>query len=689
MNYLELQQRANILVQKVNEYESSLTGQTIDENTILEQHQYADIYSLRPVLKMLFGKTLNERLSRTLLNDIDLRLFASSSPMWTSTFGLLSSYSPGFQNVTGTPTSAYVIQSTLPEFKPAGSTEGACIELNVGNTLNSTYNTYIICFTTGSDVQTSQAFLYDSYYTRSIQVYQGAIYFLTANPISVEPNTKYYLKFSYNSNVYASTEVSISTDGITYSTPQPATGLHSSGRLPKVLGKFKYNIAPQQAFLGTFHLDECYGYVISSYVPMFQNGVIGFQTLKVNSSLGSSSSLTGSIYCEDSGSIFCTGLDGGTSFKFTYTFPDLSYSPNEYILFKFNLVLGKYYNSSQSRSLIPTFETSRGYYNFQTSRPNSGSINFDFSIGRDLSFNCQDYDTFSVSMKATIGNNNSIAILTTIKNLRTGSEKTSTYTFNSATMTSLYFSPYPNNMVSSSYTDITCGFESPGFSVDYQSNNRHQFINDINLYNNYNMIAHDVQTNTFNNRDVRIKSGINYSYSSNIQDALVTESQVANMFRWNTTNSETILNNTMSVNRQVPGIVTYYLGTDYDSTYTATIPYSQRIDNINSVNYSTPPYYGAYYMTDETQSLIGLSMGAEACRIFMPGLNYTRGYLESPQQIWQPDRLVGESNVGLGYNWQGGAVYHELVFKRRRQGASDNKVDLIPSLSSDDDNDPQ
>ena len=94
MNYLELQQRANILVNKVNEYESNLTGQTIDETEILEQHLYADIYSLRPVMKMLFGKDLTEKLNRTLQNDVDLKVYALNSPLNRTSFSLLSSYNP-------------------------------------------------------------------------------------------------------------------------------------------------------------------------------------------------------------------------------------------------------------------------------------------------------------------------------------------------------------------------------------------------------------------------------------------------------------------------------------------------------------------------------------------------------------------------------------------------------------------
>ena len=216
-------------------------------------------------------------------------------------------------------------------------------------------------------------------------------------------------------------------------------------------------------------------------------------------------------------------------------------------------------------------------------------------------------------------------------------------------------------------------------------------MNNIDVYNNYNMCQLDVTQNSVTNKDTRIPLGINYSYSANIADALVTECQVANIFNWNTTTSTQIANNTISVNRQVPGIVCYYLGNGYNSTFTATIPYSPRLDNINSINYGTPPYYGAFYRNgnDIETSQVGLQMGAEACRIFMPGLNYTRGKLESPQQIWQPEKLVGDNNIDKGFNWQGRAIYHELVFKNRRAGSSDAGVDFKPTLDNVADNDPQ
>ncbi len=222
------------------------------------------------------------------------------------------------------------------------------------------------------------------------------------------------------------------------------------------------------------------------------------------------------------------------------------------------------------------------------------------------------------------------------------------------------------------------------------TSNQHEFIQNIDTYNSSNMLMLDTQQYTLTDRDTAISLGIRYSYGANIGDALVTESQVSNLFNWNTTNDAVVRNNTQTTNRQVPGIVLYYLGNDYNGVYTATIPYSRVLSNINTVNDSNPPLYGAYYdSSDVTKSQVGLDMGAECCRIFIPGCNYLGGKLISPQQIWQPDRKVGDDNIGYGYNWQGKAVYHELVFKNRRSGCSNSGVDFIPGLDSVPDSDVQ
>lgn len=218
----------------------------------------------------------------------------------------------------------------------------------------------------------------------------------------------------------------------------------------------------------------------------------------------------------------------------------------------------------------------------------------------------------------------------------------------------------------------------------------HPFVQNIDMWNNYNMTQLDIQQLKEMTRQEAIEKGIGLSYSSNIKDALVTESQVANLFNWNTTSDVVTKNNTYTFNRQVPGLVLYYLGNGYDGVYTATIPYNPVSSNINYVNFNTPPLYGAYYdKSDITKSQVGLEMGAECCRIFLPGCNFFGGRLLSPQQIWQPDRRVGEANINLGYNYQGKALYHELVFKQRRTGCEDADVDFTEALSTVPDNDPQ
>lgn len=104
----------------------------------------------------------------------------------------------------------------------------------------------------------------------------------------------------------------------------------------------------------------------------------------------------------------------------------------------------------------------------------------------------------------------------------------------------------------------------------YQSD-QHEFMNSLDVYNNNNLIMLDQKQSTLMSREDRIRQGINYAYSSNIKDALVTESQLANVFAWNTTDKRGIANNIQTTHRQVPGIVLYYLGNGYDNSYTATI----------------------------------------------------------------------------------------------------------------------
>lgn len=490
MNLLELQQRANVLVQKVNEYEASLTGTEIDETDTLNQHKYADLYCLRPVMKLLFGADANEKLSRTLDNDVNLRAFASSAPAWNSTFNLLS-YRPD--------------TITLEAINNTYTISGFTIDKLQGNTSTELHITDIKFPITGNLT------VADNRYSNYFLFLNGTS---TTNGMAFYSLNALYLRMFDDARAVQLTDI--------------------------------YN---RTGFIGTMQF-----------------------SLKF-------------------------WLENPTDNRLTVQAYNISYTYQ-----------GQSYHIAQSG----TGKVSTGYI---TSIINPSGI-------------------------ASIG---------------------SVYITNPS-----------------------------GFDVDYQSD-RHEFMNNIDMYNQYNMCQLDVTQNSITSKTDRVRLGINNSYSSNIADALVTESQVANIFNWNTTSTETIINNTMSVNRQVPGIVCYYLGNNYNSTYTATIPYAPQTDNINSINYGNPPYYGAFYRsgTDISESQVGLSMGAEACRIFMPGLNYTRGKLESPQQIWQPDRKIGDDNINLGFNWQGRAIYHELVFKNRRAGCSDADVDFIPGYTDVPDNDPQ
>jgi hypothetical protein len=484
MNLLELQQRANVLVEKANAYEDSLQGVTWNEQEIINQHKYTDIYSLRPIMKLLFGSTITEKTNRTLDNDVALRVFASTAPMWNSSFNLLS-FKKDSQVLNHNPVTGNTYTYTLPTLNP-----GDIVECNIITTL-----------TTGIGTDTSLEF--DLVGPRLTYKISNKTFYESDMNWTRQGTSQYVLQAGYKLKIYSYMKV-ISSDKMHRS--GSISVYHSDGR-----------------FLQEYTVDQDFPYPIPT-------------SIQINKSVSPCS-----------------------------TNPD----------------------------------------------------------------------------------------------------------------------------------DVTVIYKQSSQSVDYKSD-QHEFMNDIHNYNNSNLITLDVKQNTLTDRESRIKQGINYSYSANIQDALVTESQVANVFKWNTTTSQDIKNNTITVSRQVPGIVCYYLGNDYNGEYTATIPYNPGTMKLNQINYSTPPSYGAFYTTDPTtsqvpvrQGVLAEDIGHEACRIFIPGMHFTRGKLESPQQIWQPDMKFGDSNIGLGYNWQGQALYHELVFKNRRSGSKKANVDFVPTLDTVADNDPQ
>lgn len=518
MNLLELQQRANVLVEKANAYEDSLQGVTWDEQDIINQHKYTDIFSLRPIMKLLFGSSITEKTNRTLDNDVALRVFASTAPMWNSSFNLLS-----YNN-------------------------------NTKYEKNSDYN--II----GNPI-----------ILNGIQTSHSNTDYIKSEPLILKANliSDYTIPFIHVKLINTLT-------------------LNSSDRLTRQVG-CRYSLN------GTYIYDTTISFIGDEKVIYAHN-----EATNIYISLGTSIQ-AGDIWEYD---IQFTGTDN----KFT------------------PIITNFYLNGTQISGTAAS----------QTKSDCSSGINLY-------------YDTAQA-----------------------------------------------NGFCDISIKDMYTSIKGVVQSVDYKSD-QHEFMNDIHNYNNSNLITLDVKQNTLTDRDTRIKQGINYSYSANIMDALVTESQVANVFKWNTTTPETISNNTITTSRQVPGIVCYYLGNDYNGEYTATIPYNPGTAKLNQINYSTPPSYGAFYTTDPTTSQVPVRQGVleedkvghEACRIFIPGMHFTHGKLESPQQIWQPDMKFGDSNTGLGYNWQGQALYHELVFKNRRSGSKKANVDFIPTLDSVADNDPQ
>lgn len=512
MNYLELQQRANQIVSKVNNYEAGLAKYEITEADILAEHKYADLYTLRAVMNLLFGSTVDQKCDRSLNIPTDLRLFASTVPMWNTTFNLIpktistSDYN-SILTVVGDPTNNDGIVSGL-----TGNTNYIYIDVN--NYPSNNFKEVGLVFTTSNDTEQQNIWLDD--------------------------HTRLYLVMNTNGFFQAwdslNSRFETITDWATNTT-------------------YYFKIVKNEISSTQYRID---------YYQSTNQGV--------------SWTLLTSITQNKNDNMGNVGVFGNAS----------------------------------SNQFSGQADLSKSYYKLDN-------------------------------------------------------DDTKYYLYKH---------------------EIT--------GVDYEvKSDKHEFISDIDALNNYNLIHLDALENTVTSRDQRIKQGINYSYSSNIADALVTESQVANMFKWNTTDPNTIPNNTMTLNRQVPGIVVYTIGPDYDKFYTSTIGYNPTTSKFNAVNYGNPSTYGSYYRNDDVKysqySHETSTFASEfaSCKVFMTGMNYTRGKLESPQQIWQPAEKYGDDNIGYGYNRQGQATYHELVFKNRRKGSGANSVDFTPARSDIPDNDPQ
>ena len=534
MDLLELQQRANILVEKVNEFEANLAGTEIDESTVIDEHVYADLHCLRAVIKLLFGATLEDKLNRTTLNDTDIKIYSSQAPAWNTKFDFYSYY---------------------PEGKP-----------------------YKVYKTWGNPNIINQTLIADG---------ENFVVFYELNPVDNwnTPggiNEGQYVKFHIKSKIQdlAARNLATLRSGYNNANRMALYGSWNDSSNTELRLKFGYQNNITQIYVNDIIECDIYCYATEAQIQA----------------------------AKDSRAIDLTGA-----------LTNLSINGNN--------IPGTWYDTG-------------------------GAFGKDQSIATE-------YGSTDIQL--------AIKPISDLPNVYT-------------------YLAYLDDMSVTTKSDNT--------DIGYVSNSR-LMVQNIDMLNDYNMLQLDVQQYGSTTREQRIADGVNYSYSANIQDALVTESQVANVFKWNTTSEVQIANNVKTNNRQVPGIVVYYLGQYYDGTYTATIPYASDVSNINSVNNKTPAYYGAYYdNTDIEDSQViefrdTIDDAAECCKIFMTGCTYTRGQLTSPQQIWQPEERLGTSNIGYGYNWQGQALYHELVFKNRRTGTKALGLDFIPAVESVPDNDPQ
>ncbi len=482
MNLLELQTRANLIVDKVNAYEAQLASTSINEADVLAQHKYADLFCLRPVLKLLLGDTVDKKINRDLSNNTALSIYSSSAPMWNSKLTL----------------------------DPKGNKPSKITDLE------------------------------------SYQYYYG---YYSDSPLCY-------------------------VDGTNFIVPQ---------------------------------------------------------NMHINTGKG----------------------------EYTYTGSNRSYSFS-----------GNSSQNYQSHYVLLSDASSTDYWRFY-------NIFFQDTIPAS---------TYTDEVVAWFNTTNNSWYR--CKNGSIETDLSSRY----CTLIAIANYNKSNGNLESVGVDQFKIKDPPSQSVVNFTSDQHEFMNSLDNYNNNNLITLDQKQALLTSREDRIKQGINYAHSASIKDALVTESQLANVFAWNTTDKRNLKNNIQTTHRQVPGIVLYYLGNGYDNSYTATIGCNES-DELNSVQYAHPVSYGSWYVNPTITSFGGVSTsqlpwlpeeGGSCCRIFIPGCSYTRGKLESPQQIWQPGR-----NSDQGIKYQGKAIYHELVFKNRRSGCTDYNLDFDSGLTSVPDNDPQ
>lgn len=694
MDYLELQQRANQIVSKVNNYEAGLAKYEIIEADILAEHKYADLYTLRAVMNLLFGSTVDQKCDRSLNIPTDLRLFASTVPMWNTTFNLIprlisnqATYT-GYNSiltVVGDPTNNDGIVSGLKD-------NTKYIYISSNNYPSNNFKEVVLVFTISNTSKYGDVWIDD--HTRMYLSHHGSqlvawntISSTMSNILNVASNTEYYIKIvkndisstQYRIDYYQSTNQGASWTLITSITQNKNEDIKNVGvfggtsfdaqfkgqaDLRKSYYKLDnddtiYNLYGEFEELGLSHFITKVGtptiddqgvvsnFSTTNYLQITDSGYFGFDKEYVISFTLDSLPTETKTICSLLGCLVVNILTDGGVYNWNWK------SNSNMNLIPGPLELHKEYRLK----VIPTSTTYTAYlYNDETQ-------SYDLVLQQDFTASSTSWSAFYIG-------------------IRNASDR--------------QFDCGSINLANSSINGTPLYYFASADEYDYEvKSDKHEFISDIDALNNYNLIHLDALENTVTSRDQRIKQGINYSYSSNIADALVTESQVVNMFNWNTTDPNTIPNNTLTLNRQVPGIVVYTIGPDYDKFYTSTIGYNPTTSKFNAVNYGNPSTYGSYYRNDDVKysqySHETPTFASEfaSCKVFMTGMNYTRGKLESPQQIWQPAERYGDDNIGYGYNRQGQATYHELVFKNRRKGSGANSVDFTPARSDIPDNDPQ
>lgn len=676
MNLFELQQRANKIVENVNNYEASLTGSSANEKDLLDQHKYVDLFSLRPVFKRLFADTTENRLSTTLLNDTNINLISSFAPAPNITFN----YNTNEINIDVLEQQISFDISSLINLTSNGTLGGNTFAASAKSTEGS-YSAYK-AFTNN---------ITDYYGPSSASVPQW-LKFYSPYPINLSSVTFNYMPYSGGGYDEAYKEVTIegSNDDSSY----------------VVIGS--YSDTQADSVTVTIETTKTYKYFRFNFIEHSSrpNSSKGYG--KVHITLGGSIIYNiSNVPTEIPLDLFATYVDMSSSEIQGYFTP----SDNKYIRLNLNSILDKIKDGSMSCELQiqckPTsFENSKLFGDSQGDYSSvlAGNISAttaqaiildDTNVGNleDISLSLNSDILYSIKLDNS-GKTSDNFFLNVSQGDNTYSKSGyKNYDVDAFTLPSLQIGSPTNNLTG---TYFKGQIYTPGCKVLVTSTyipeyDAPDYCYNIDLYNSSNMLAIEAETNKYIDRETRIKNGINYSYSTTIYDALVTESQLANVFRWNTSNPEDVPQNSIIFSRQVPGIVMYYLGSGYDGIYTATIPHSIGQQYLQRVNYNTPAIYGSYYRNKEyTQSQVGEEMGAEACKIFIPSSTYFSGRLINPQQIYQPIRKIGEANIDKGYNYQGKAVYHELVFKQRRSGCKDANLDFqFDTTSTTTDNDPQ